>query len=584
MTCPHSLSEQMPLNTPDPLKDIEEAGDSGYAYTAVLSDNAINFRKGPASSYDSYGKLPSGQVMTVIGQVNPSGNIWYHVSTEWNGKVTEGYVYGQYVALRVDSRNGIWAKAAEAITLMKSPCASATPVRNGDEEVTVSKDTQFYIIGTQTVDSVRWDKVVVQCGDELLRGYVPNNSVILCSIPENEPFTPVVDDKDFETQMRTEGFPESYIPYLTELHREHPNWIFHAFSTGITWEAAIAGEDKVGNNLVHNDKAIRWLSFDKGAYNWGTDKFVPYDGSYWVTISNGGLRYFMDPRNWLTDEYVFMFEELSYDRNNQTAAGVESILKGTPMYKTAFSYQDANGTSKSILYSNAFMEAAEYSGVSPYHLASRVKQEVVVSSTAFSNSCTGKVSGFEGYYNFYNIGAYNSTVNMGAIKNGLKFAKSGGTGAELNRNSMIPWNNRYRALVGGGYYIGYSYINRGQNTIYLQKYNVTGKSTYSHQYMSNAEAPKSEGYKVYLAYKSMEDYDDMTVTFSIPVYDQMPEKASPEPALVSNPNAYLKALSVKCDNGSAVSLSPAFSYGTLQYTAKVPAGFIATQVTYPSRW
>ena len=100
---------------------------------------------------------------------------------------------------------------------------------------------------------------------------------------------------------------------------------------------------------------------------------------------------------------------------------------------------------------------------------------------------------------------------------------------------------------------------------------MTGKSTYSHQYMSNAEAPKSEGYKVYLAYKSMEDYDDMTVTFSIPVFDNMPDKASSEPALVYNPNAYLKTLSVKTGDGTAVTLSPSFSYGTLNYTAKVSA-------------
>ena len=80
---------------------------------------------------------------------------------------------------------------------------------------------------------------------------------------------------------------------------------------------------------------------------------------------------------------------------------------------------------------------------------------------------------FLGYYNFYNIGAYNSTAAGGAIANGLKYAKNGSTNATLNSNSLIPWTNRYRAIVGGAYIIGNSYISKGQNTIYLQKFNVT---------------------------------------------------------------------------------------------------------------
>lgn len=568
-----TLTKEMKTEANEPGEALpDRLQQSEYHYSAVVSASTMNLRSGPSTSHTAIAKLSNGQLLYVFGQSIQGGRVWYRVMTEVNGRMTEGYAYGLYVELSVDSGAGIWASSLEANVLRASPSATAAQVKTlSGVSVKLAKGQDIYVIGTMVNAENRYMKVVARCENELVRGYIPAEAICLSAVPAAPPFEPIMIDKDFTAMMRTEGFPESYIPYLSELHREHPNWVFHAYRTGLSWKQAIEGEDKVGMNLVHNDKAIRWLSFKTGAYNWGTDTFVPYDSSYWVTISTAGLQYFMDPRNWLKEESVFMFEELSYDKTHQTQEGVESILKGTPMYKANLSYKDAEGKTRTVLYSQAFLEAAAYSGVSPYHLASRVKQEVVVSATAFSSSCTGKVAGFEGYYNYYNIGAYNSTASMGAVKNGLKFAKYGGTGAALNKSCMIPWNNRYSALVGGGYYIGNSYINRGQNTIYLQKYNVTGRSTYSHQYMSNAEAPKSEAYKVYLAYKAMEDYDDMTITFSIPVFDNMPEKAVPEPALLLNPNGYLKTLSIKTDAENTVSLKPTFLYSTLRYTATVPS-------------
>ena len=201
------------------------------------------------------------------------------------------------------------------------------------------------------------------------------------------------------------------------------------------------------------------------------------------------------------------------------------------------------------------MEAAAYSGVSPYHLASRVKQEVVTGKTSFSNSVTGTVSGFEGLYNFYNIGAYHSTAPGGAIANGLKYAKNGSTNAQLNTASLIPWNNRYRSIVGGGYIIGSSYINRGQNTIYLQKFNMTPTSTYSHQYMANVEAPYAEAKKVFAGYSQV---NELPIVFSIPVFNNMPESACPVPTKQYNPNNYLKKLTVTDSLNNELALTPTF--------------------------
>ena len=158
-------------------------------------------------------------------------------------------------------------------------------------------------------------------------------------------------------------------------------------------------------------------------------------------------------------------------------------------------------------------------------------------------------------YNFYNIGAYHSTVPGGAIANGLKFATNGSPNASLNQKCLIPWNNRYRSIVGGGYYVGSSYINRGQDTIYLQKFNVTPNSTYTHQYMANVEAPYAEAKKVYAGYGNL---TELPIVFSIPVFYNMPDSPCPVPAKQYNPNNYLKTLTVTDSADMELTLTPTF--------------------------
>lgn len=551
--------------------------DYPYYYAAYMNGSSVNLRTGAGTSNASIAKLSDHQAVYVYGESWVGDIIWYHLVTEVDGVLTTGYSSGTYVVLDY-STTGYWAKANAAISVFKTPGASANVVTNSNgTAVTIAKNAYVYITNEQMVSSVKYDRVAFSAGGTVYYGYVKASSLTLTKSGDTGSFNPYEKDSDFETAMRKAGFPESYLPYLVKLHEEHPNWNFEPFLTGLDFDDALDAEGVVGENLISSAQDLKWLSFESGAYNWGTDTFVPYDGKTWVTVSKQGLAYFMDPRNWLTESYIFMFEELTYDSSTQTKAGVECILKGTPMYKTTFTYTDDSGNTKTMYYSDAFIDAAKYSGVNPYHLASRVKQEVIASSTSFSLSATGTVEGYEGLYNFYNIGASNSTANMGAIKNGLKFAKYGGTNSTLNAASKIPWDNIYDAIVGGAYYIGYNYIARGQNSIYLQKFNVTGRSTYNHQYMANVRAPRSEGYKVSLAYTAMDDYDTMAITFSIPVYNNMPETAVSEPATVYNPNNYLKTLTVTDSNGNAVTLSPAFSYSTMDYTGTLSS--TATSVT-----
>lgn len=372
---------------------------------------------------------------------------------------------------------------------------------------------------------------------------------------------PDLSDMDFEQRLRAEGFPESYIEPLMQLHSQYPNWVFKAYHTGLDWATVIKEESVPGKNLIPNSKGIEWKSLEPGAYKWDQDSFVVFDGSTWVTASRAAIEYYMDPRNFLTLNGIFQFELLKFQEEYQTLEGVENILKGTPLYKTSYEYKDENGKTRKISYAQTFIEAARYSGVSPYHLASRVKQEVVTGTGSLSGSASGNYPGYEGLYNFYNIGASDS-AGGGAIANGLKFAKSGRGSADLIKNCLIPWTDPYRAIVGGAYYIGNQYINRGQDTIYLQKFNVTPDSTYFHQYMSNVEAPYAESRKMLSAYSGIMD---SPIVFSIPVYLNMPEQPAPMPVTMYNPNNRMKSLKVYDAAGKQLELTPTFSQTETNY-------------------
>ena len=192
--------------------------------------------------------------------------------------------------------------------------------------------------------------------------------------------------------------------------------------------------------------------------------------------------------------------------------------------------QTINMTEK---YADLILRAAQTSKVSSYHLASRIKQEV--GPFLSHSSISGKVPGYEALYNFYNIGATSSSEPMGAIINGLKYARDGnGANAQTQTKYLIPWNTKERAITGGGIFIGSSYINIGQDTIYLQKFHVVdnrGGELFWHQYMTNVLAPYSESNIIYKGYVNS-NLLDTDMTFVIPIYNNMPELPCKRPSIL----------------------------------------------------
>ena len=243
----------------------------------------------------------------------------------------------------------------------------------------------------------------------------------------------------------------------------------------------------------------------------------------------------MDPRNFLNEVRIFQFEGLSYVENSNQLNTIEKILYGTEFYNTKVSYINTQGQTINMTekYADLILRAAQTSKVSSYHLASRIKQEV--GPFLSHSSISGKVPGYEALYNFYNIGATSSSEPMGAIINGLKYARDGnGANAQTQTKYLIPWNTKERAITGGGIFIGSSYINIGQDTIYLQKFHVVdnrGGELFWHQYMTNVLAPYSESNIIYKGYVNS-NLLDTDMTFVIPIYNNMPELPCKRPSIL----------------------------------------------------
>ena len=136
-------------------------------------------------------------------------------------------------------------------------------------------------------------------------------------------------DANFEAYLAQQGFPETYKSGLRSLHAQHPTWIFNAVQTGLDWNTAVAYELQGTSSLVETGSKSSWKSTDAGKFDWTTSTWPGFDGATWVGASQEIVSYFMDPRNFLDDSYVFQFAAHDYNPEIQTIDGLRSMLKGT---------------------------------------------------------------------------------------------------------------------------------------------------------------------------------------------------------------------------------------------------------------
>lgn len=466
--------------------------------------------------------LAKGKKIKVIGEKTLKGKKWFHVSFTYKKKKRKAYLQNKYVKLTAGK--GIYAQifnVKKAANIRKKKGTGSAYKKVGGKKVSIAKKAAVTIVSDVAVKSTRWYKLRFNYKGKTYTGYSNAKYVKLAKKPVTKKVAVVaMSDAQFEQAMKNEGFPESYKQSLRALHSAYPYWQFKAYKTGLDWNTAVTEESKTGVNLISNARAKAWKSTEKDAYDASTGKWKVFDGSTWVAASKAAVAYFMDPRNYLNDRSIYMFELLEYQSQYQTKSGVNTILSNTPFYNKKFSYTDVNtGAAKTICYVTHSWRQRRLCKARPYHLASRVKQEVVTSATTTSTAVTGTVSSYPGIYNFYNIGATSSST---PVLNGLKWASDKKAGTYLR-----PWTDPYRSIVGGAQYISSGYIAKGQNTCYLEKFNVTSYKRYSHQYMTNVEAAYEESIKTKKAYAGM--MDKSPLVFSIPVYENMPAANSPMP-------------------------------------------------------
>ena len=623
------VSAAAPLIEPD-------AGIFGITARAAsqgsVNTDRLNVRSGPGTSYDKVATLMANTAVTINGEVSGSdGYTWYQIS--WNG----GSGYARYDYIKTDVVYG-------------------------------------------------------------------------------------VQDSAFEEYLNAQGFPESYKNGLRGLHEKYPNWIFEAQHTGLDWNTAVAEESKIGRNLVANTSISSWKSTIPGAFDWANNYWPGFDGATWVQASQELIAHYMDPRNFLTDPYIFQFEIQTYDPSTQTRDGLVSLVNGTFLagdavvpvegsvieggtiiegstyvkgqaasggnassesqagpssggssgtvsigpgagtssnviigvgvtpgssdsgsnvsesgpYKVigalddltgvitshagewihqgdagsyTWYYVDDNGNNyangwywidgnndgisecyyfyadgtmaantvvegyrvdadgkwiddagviqtkqsgagtsqggqlKKVPYVDIIMKATSESGVSPYVLASTILQE---QGSGTSDLISGNDSTYPGYYNFFNTNAYVHD-GMTAVQAGLQYAAEKG------------WDSIEKSIIGGAVNYGTNYVNRGQDTYYLKKFNVQGTNLYNHQYMTHVLAAASEGAKVSNAYGTQ--FKNSALRFKIPVYNNMPDTASPLPSKDGNPNNKLSALTVE-----GYTITPTFNMDTAEYS------------------
>lgn len=348
--------------------------------------------------------------------------------------------------------------------------------------------------------------------------------IILAFLPNN-----------VEARERTEdltnlvNYPEIYT-LVQELKTAHPNWTFTALYTGLDWNTVLYNE----TTAKHFRSVVHKTYTTDNVGDWVCPTCKMSDGSpilyesQWYCASNKTVSYYIDPRNWLNETYIFAFETLSFNEAVHTVQGVKSILSGTNMDTDTITYIDTAGNTQVInkSFAQVIYEAGKKNNVSPYHLAARIIQEQGRngSSTTSGNytytNAQGNTTQYLGYYNYFNIGA---TAPSGSpiaevIKNGLEKAKEKG------------WTNPELSIVGGAYFLSGEYINGYQDCLYLEKFSVdeASKCLYWHQYQQNLSAPYTESTTIQREYNNLGILEN-NFNFIIPIYNNMPTTASIKP-------------------------------------------------------
>lgn len=363
----------------------------------------------------------------------------------------------------------------------------------------------------------------------------------------------------YRAKIMAAGFPPAYAELLAKLQYDHPKWVFQPLHIAdIPWERIVARECTPSWNLVAKSTWAPEPWTKLGAENYTpyyAENAKAYDSGAWLQASEAAVAYFMDPRNFLNESEIFMFETLEFDERSQTLEIVERALAKTFMANSCY-----DGGKRT--FSELLVDVGRRLGISPVFLAGRLASEqgagtvqaqgrIGDSLVALHTNKAGRVGGamvwgktytrdapataavvakgaahYNGYYNFFNIGAYGQGL-FEIRYNAWREAAS----EETRKKYLGPWKTQARAIEGGAKLIRERYVASCRHTRYLQKFSVAkeaGEFRWK-QYMQNIAAPLVEARNVGKAYKEAGEIDT-PFRFIIPVYVGLPAEPCPDPA------------------------------------------------------
>lgn len=284
-------------------------------------------------------------MVTILGKTTgDDGKLWYKISyvLKSNGKTVEAYCHDYEVQLDKPLAKAVLT--ANEVSVRDGVGTSGTNIL-----IQLYVGHQVEILGSETASNgTLWYRI---------RYITPDNKTIIgWSVAKYYDITGYNSDPDYVKQLVALGFPESYANRLALLHTLYPEWVFEPVHTGLTWNEVIAGETKRPINMVPTSYDDAKKSVADTEYDWLTNRWTIRDGDSWVAVHPDYLAYVMDPRNFMTEEYIFQFESLSYNAS-QTIEGVKAIIGSSFMSKDV---ADSDGTT--LNYANAFMSIAKEVG------------------------------------------------------------------------------------------------------------------------------------------------------------------------------------------------------------------------------
>lgn len=488
-------------------------------YDAIIIGNDVRIRTGAGTNYSVIVAVNKNTEITVLEDTLYSGSGCDSKWAKISYKGDQGYVCSKYVQ-KVDKTTTTVIDWSARIT------GNNVNVRTGPS--TDYKSVDELTLGTNVTileETNGWYKVQYY-GSKT--GYVSKSYVM-------KKTDVTASDDNYAKELKNLGFPDSYIPYLTYLHKKYPNWRFEVDKTNLDF-----------NTVIDKEAGKNYMQTENDSYRTSS---TPAEGKNWYHVNNAVIAFYIDPRNWLYEKRIFMFEKLDYDKSLDS--------KYPSLVKSVF----GSGKLSDDKYTTPMYNAGKSLGISPVHIASRIRQEVSSNGSASTDgrSFTYRGQTRSGYYNFFNIGAHKDDYTNDPVTRGLAYA------AKLIDRDGSPWDNIEVAIKEGSSFLALSYITKGQNTLYYQKFNVssdTKSSKYTHQYQTNIQAPASEGNTAYNAYVEGKNISQ-TFIFRIPVFNNMPSYTS-LPKSGDNNNDLSKLEVVNYN------ITPSFDKDILTYDSYVP--------------